>query len=115
MNQLKYLALALRFFIEVFALISIGSSIWNYHKLGNLKYVLSLFSVVAVATIWGLFVSPKAAIQLSASAKLLVELVVILLAGTVLYKTGNVRISLIFGIVYSVDKVILVLMNRFGY
>ena len=83
------LFLTIRFVIELLMLGAIG--FWAF-MLPSLFLARVLFAVVAVgivATVWGLFVSPKARFRLPEQARLAVELCVVAAAVIALRATGR--------------------------
>ncbi|ODS99914.1 MAG: hypothetical protein ABS52_19460 [Gemmatimonadetes bacterium SCN 70-22] len=95
--MLRQFNLALRFVLEVCALGALA--LWGARQGdGRARGVaLSIALPVAVATFWGLFVSPRARFGLPRALRLLLGLGVFLAAATALAAAGHTRLGVIFG------------------
>jgi hypothetical protein len=112
MEIVKAANLAVRFLLELCALAALGY--WGF-KSGNgllLKLGLGLGAPLLAAVAWGLFVAPKAAVQLPGPARLLVELVIFGLALAALYAAGQPGLTWIFGIVYLINKLLTIVWRQ---
>jgi len=75
--------LVLRFLLELSALTA--TAYWGFATASGLtQWVLGLGAPALVAVIWGLFVSPKAKVELSRPAQFAIELLVFAAAGLAL-------------------------------
>lgn len=90
--------LALRFILEICALVSLGY--WGFHsdKGYMVKILLGIGSPLLMAIIWGTFVSPKAPIPIRGIRRLLLELIIFGFATLSLYNAGHPVLTLIFAI-----------------
>jgi len=80
--------LVLRFLLELTALAV--TSYWGFaSSSGARQWILGLGAPVVIAVVWGLFVSPKAKIELPRPARFAVELVVWAAAALALVAAGQ--------------------------
>lgn len=90
------LNLALRFILEVCALVSF--SYWGFQssKTFLFKFVLGIGTPLLIATIWAIFGSPAAPIPLQGIERMLLELFIFGLATIALYTSGKPALSIVF-------------------
>ena len=95
MDALKTSNLALRFLLEIAALVAVGYWGWKSAE-GPARWVLAIGAVAAVVAIWTLFVSPNPTIVLAMPIRLAIELVVWAAAAAALYVTGQRALGIAF-------------------
>ncbi|MFT3889738.1 MAG: DUF2568 domain-containing protein [Arachnia sp.] len=106
----RAVALAVRFLLELALLASAALVAWWLTQLWW-SALTALLAVVAVAVIWGLFVSPKAAVPLPPAAVLTIEAVLFVGVGAALVFVGGFvvpAIVLVGG--WLVDRVALAIL-----
>lgn len=88
--------LAIRFILEICALVSLGY--WGFHSDHGymVKVLLGIGSPLLMAIIWGTFVSPKASIPVRGIKRLLLELIIFGFATLALYNAEHPVIALFF-------------------
>jgi hypothetical protein len=97
-DLLKNANLALRFLLELGALAAVAY--WGFTTNdGVLRWLLGIAAPVAVAVMWWLFVSPKAAVDAPQAVRLLVELAVWTAAGAALWTAGDPALGTAFFVV----------------
>jgi len=104
--------LAIRFILELIALITIG--IWGWKQSdGWIQIVLALGLPIIIAAIWGTFAVPddpsrsgKSPISVPGFIRLLMELAVFAFAGWALYDFGSTRLSWILVISVTIHYII---------
>lgn len=97
------LNLAVRFILEMSALVSCG--IWGWHQSdGWMQYLLAIGIPIILALIWGTFAVPddpsrsgKAPIVIPGILRLAIELIIFAIASLSLYDMGFINLSLILG------------------
>lgn len=112
MEALKLLNLALRFGLELAMLVIFGY--WGF-KTGStalMHWLLGLGAPLLAAAIWGLWMALRAKMRLAGTAYLLVELVLFGLAGWALYRTGQTSLTLWFGLLYLVNRILMVVWKQ---
>lgn len=104
--------LAIRFLLEMFALVSIGIWGWKYSD-GWLQYVLAIGIPIILAAIWGTFAVPndpsrsgKALIVTPGVIRFAIELGFFAFATWSLYDIGLNKISIAFGSVVLIHYII---------
>jgi len=100
--------LLVRFLLELFALGALGY--WGFVTGENVfvKAVLGLGAPVLAAVVWGLFVSPKAAVPLAMPLRLLPEALVIGSAVAALLATGHPVLAAGFTVVAAVNRLLVI-------
>ena len=104
--------LAIRFLLEVSALLSMG--IWGWrHSEGPFRFVLALGIPLILAAVWGTFAVPNdpsrsgaAPIVVLGIIRLVIELSVFALATWALYDLGYTRISWILGLIVALHYIV---------
>lgn len=104
--------LALRFLLEVCALISL--SYWGFQSGQGIlmKFGLGIGSPLLTAIIWGVFGSPKAPIPLQGFYRLLLELLIFVLAIVALYSLGKSTLATVFAIVVVINLILMSIWNQ---
>jgi len=87
--------LVVRFLLELAALAAVGYWGFSSHS-GVTQWVLGLGAPVAVAAVWGLFVSPKAKFDLPRPAAFAIELLVWAFAASALFAAGQRVLAIVF-------------------
>jgi len=105
--------LAIRFLLELTALITLG--LWGWQQGGEdwLKYILAFSIPVVAAAIWGIFNVPNdpsrsgnAPIVVPGIIRLIIELLFFALGTWALFDLGYIKFSLIFGVVVIVHYIV---------
>ena len=95
MEVLKNANLALRFLLELGALAAVAY--WGWQTgVGATRWLLAIAAPVAIAVVWWLFVSPKAAVGAPRPVRLVVELAVWTAAGAALWAAGHPALGIQF-------------------
>jgi Protein of unknown function (DUF2568) len=94
--------LVVRFLLELAALAAVGYWGFSSHS-GVTQWVLGLGAPVAVAAVWGLFVSPKAKVDLPRPAAFAIELLVWAAAALALAASGQPALAIVFAILALVS------------
>jgi len=112
MNAIKAVNLALRFLLELAAVVAFGY--WGFHTGGSTvaRVVLGVGSPVLAAVVWGLFVAPKAAMTLPSRVKFVLGLAILLLAAVALAAAGQPAIAVAFAAIVVINQVLLVLWHQ---
>ena len=98
MDVLKNANLGLRFLLELGALAAVAY--WGFTVGdGALRWILAIAAPVAVAVVWWLFVSPKAAVDAPRPVRLVVELGVWTAAAAALWAAGRPALGAAFFVV----------------
>ena len=114
MQGLKLLNLALRFGLEVAMLVSYGY--WGFRTGSSplIRWLLGMGAPLLAATIWGLWMAPRAKRRLAGAAFWVVELVLFGLAGWALYSTWLVSLSKWFVGFYLLNRILMVVWKQEG-
>lgn len=104
------IALTLRFLLELALLAGVAVLAWNLTA-GGWRWVAAIVAVALVATAWGLFLSPQAAIPLPSVAALAIEAVLFLGAGAGLLFLGFGVPAAIGIAVWIVDRIALAVLQ----
>lgn len=104
--------LALRFLLEILALLAIG--MWSYRLVPNgWKYILAALIPLLVATAWGVFNVPgdpsrsgAAPVIVPGLIRLIIELAIFTFASWALFTTGHTQWSVIFSVIILIHYLI---------
>ncbi len=105
--MIKSANLGLRFLLELCVLAAV--SYWGF-KTGTAsigKIGLAIGAPLLVTVVWGVFVSPNAAVALPWSVHLLIELVVFGLAAAALYAAGRPTLEWVLVVVFVINRVLM--------
>ena len=112
MEAFKLLNLGIRFLLELCILIIFGY--WGF-KTGNnafMKFLLGIGSPILFAVVWGTFLAPKSSMRLDEPWLFLLELVLFVLAAWALYSTGKVNLTISFGVIYLLNKILMIIWRQ---
>jgi hypothetical protein len=102
---LKAANLALRFALELCALVAVGYWGWATGD-GLTGWLLLVAAVGAVAVVWGLFLAPRRRFDLPGPVRLEIEVLVWVAAGTALIATDHLALGVAFVVVALVSGVL---------
>jgi hypothetical protein len=104
--------LAIRFLLEIAALICIGIWGWNQND-SWIRYILTPGLPALIGAIWGIFAVPgdpsrsgKAPVPVSGIVRLFIELSIFVLAAWALYDMNYQRLAWIIGILVSIHYLV---------
>ncbi|MCM3570159.1 YrdB family protein [Neobacillus mesonae] len=112
MAALQNINLAIRFLLEICALMALGY--WGFHT-GNGKVTKALLGVgvpILIAVIWGVFGSPKAKFKLSMTPQIFLELVVFGIPVIALLVVGKTQLALIYGICVVINRLLMIVWKQ---
>ena len=101
--------LLVRFLLELFALGALGY--WGFASGESLpaKVLLGIGTPVLAVVVWGLFVSPKAAVSLAMPLRLLPEALVFGSAAAALLSAGHPALAVGFAVVAVANRLLVIL------
>ena len=106
MEALKALNLAIRFFVVELGALAAAAS-WGWEATSSAgRWYLAVLAPALVIAVWGLFISPKARIQVSKQAALAIELVLLGLVAVGLAAAGPVWLGIAYGAVALVSGLV---------
>ena len=105
--MIKSANLGLRFLLELCVLAALGYWGFKTGKESFGKIGLAIGAPLLVAVVWGVFVSPKAAVALPWSVHLLIELVIFGLATLALYAAGRPTLGWVLAVVFVINCVLI--------
>jgi hypothetical protein len=112
MEALKTLNLLVRFLLELCLLAAAGYWGFKTQSNGSMKILVGIGLPILLATLWGLFVAPKAIYPLSSAAHLILELVLLSSGAVALFASGKPALGWVYTIVLIVNKILLVLWKQ---
>ncbi|GIV98610.1 YrdB family protein [Roseiflexus sp.] len=112
MEILKSINLGLRFLLELCILVLFGY--WGFKTGSNafLKFLLGLGAPVLFAVAWGTFLAPKSPLRLHEPWLFLLELALFALAAWALYSTGKTDLTVTFGVIYLLNKILMLIWRQ---
>lgn len=107
LEVIKGANLALRFFLELCALGALGY--WGFKTGGGLtaKIGLGIGAPLVAAVVWGVFVSPRAPVELPGPLSLLLQVLVFGSAAAGLAATGHRTLALVFGVLVVINALLM--------
>lgn len=112
MEILKFINIGLRFLLELCILAIFGY--WGFQTGSNtfMEILLSLGAPLLFAVVWGTFLAPKSPMRLHEPWLFLLELVVFGLTCWALYSTGKANLTVAFGGIYILNKILMVIWRQ---
>jgi hypothetical protein len=112
MEPIKAANLALRFLLELAALVAFGY--WGFTTVNGTagKILLGIGVPIAVAVVWGVFVSPKALVVLPSPAKIVLGLLILELAAGALLLAGQPAVGIAFGVIVLFNAALLLIWEQ---
>lgn len=104
--------LALRFMLEMCGLVAV--SYWGFQTGSGflMKSVLGIGSPLLMAIIWGIFVSPKAPLQVKGFRRVVPELIIFGVVALALYDVGKPSLAIILATLAVVNSLLMYLWER---
>lgn len=104
-------ALTTRFVLEL-ALLA-GSTVWGWQTFtGGWRWVVAIVAPLVIAVIWGMFLSPRAAIPLPEWARFVIEAVLFGGVFVGLVSVGLTLVGAVGVVVWLVDKIVILAMSE---
>ncbi len=112
LETLKTINAILAFFLEL-AMFAVFSY-WGFHGEKNIlaKWFLGIGTPLAVAILWGVFLSPNAEHRLDITAGTVLSLVLFLLAVMAIYQTNHPALAIAFASIVIVNQIFLFLWKQ---
>lgn len=107
MDALKILNLALRFLLELCMLAAVA--FWGFKTQSSwlMKILLGIGLPVLIATLWGMFLAPKATRPLNGASFLTLELILFSTGALALFASGKPALGWVYTITVFVNKILL--------
>jgi len=104
--------IALRFILEVCALVFLAY--WGFQSSESIlmKVVFGIGSPLIIAIIWGIFGSPAAPIPAKGLQRLLLEILIFGLATLAIYSTGKLTLAIIYAVIVIINRILLELWDQ---
>ena len=112
MQVIKSTNILVRFLLELCILIALGYWGFSRGETNISRFGLGIGCPLLVAVIWGLWMAPASSRRLPEPWRTLVELVLFGIAITSLYSTGQPYLAGVFGLVYLINKLLLVIWKQ---
>src|SRR5690349_8077903 len=114
MEAIQSVNLALRFLLELCALVALGY--WGFHTGDSMagKVALGIGSPLLAAVVWGLFVAPKATVTVPGPIHVLLQIMVFGSATAALAVSGHRVLALAFMLNVIVNAVLLHVWRQQG-
>jgi uncharacterized protein DUF2568 len=112
MDELKSGNLALRFLLELAAVVAAAYWGFTVEQGLALRLILGFGAPLLVIIIWAFFVAPRAPVALPRIAKFVLGLLVLELAAAALFAAGHHSGAVIFGIVAALNALLLLLWDQ---
>lgn len=112
MEVIKLLNLGTRFLLELCIVAILGY--WGFKTGGQTatKILLGIGSPFLFAVVWGIFLAPKSSMRLNEPWLFLAEIVIFGLATLALYKASGISLTIIFGTIYILNKILMIIWRQ---
>lgn len=112
MEIIKMFNLSVRFLLELCILVIFGY--WGFRTQGSglIKALLGIGSILTFAVVWGVFLAPKSSMRLQGLWALSLEILIFGLTVWALYSTGKRSLAMIFGTIYLLNKILMVIWRQ---
>ena len=109
MDILKMLNLAVRFLLELCMLAAVA--FWGFKTQNGwlMKILFGIGLPVLIATLWGMFLAPKATRPLSGASFLTLELILFSTGAIALFASGKSTLGWVYTVTVIVNKILLFL------
>ncbi|WP_088044459.1 YrdB family protein [Bacillus sp. EAC] len=109
---IKSVNLAIRFLLELCALISLGY--WGFHVGSNVytKFLFGIGSPLLLALLWGTFISPKASFKLPEPYRFILELIIFAVASSALYIADKTILAILIGMIFVINRILLIIWKQ---
>ena len=112
LDLLKSVNLGIRFVLELCTLLILGYWGFQTGEQTLTKLLLGIGSPFLLAIVWGTFLAPRSATRLHGPWSFLLEIALFGLAALALYSTGRVTITFAFGMLYLLNKILMLLWRQ---
>jgi hypothetical protein len=112
MGALRIINLGVRFFLELAALAAFGYWGATLRASGALRAGLAIVLPLAVAILWGLFISPKARYSTGRPGQVGLGLIVFLVAALLLHDRSHVTMAAVFAATAVVSSALLYVLPQ---
>jgi hypothetical protein len=102
MDALKALNLGVRFFVVELGGIA-AAAYWGYETAAGAEWLAAVAAPAAFIAVWGLFIAPKARVQVPKAAALAIELLLLGLVAAALASAASLWLGIAYGAVALVS------------
>jgi hypothetical protein len=112
MDALKMLNLAVRFLLELCMLAAVA--FWGFKTQSSwlMKILLGIGLPVLIATLWGMFLAPKATHPLNSASFLTLELILFSTGALALFASSKPTLGWIYTLTVIVNKILLTVWKQ---
>ncbi len=110
--MIRSINLLLRFLLELCILAALGYWGFQTGQQTIAKIGLGIGAPLLAAVVWGIFLAPASSRRLREPWRSILELVVFGSAIAALYSTGQRSLAVAFGLIYVINKVLLVVWRQ---
>lgn len=112
MDAIKMLNLLVRFLLELCMLAAVGYWGFKTNSSWVMKVLLGIGLPVVIATLWGMFISPKAAYPLGAALHLTLELILLASGALALFASGQSTLGWVYTLVLLINKILMLVWKQ---
>jgi hypothetical protein len=109
MQTIKSINQLVAFSLELVMFFGIGYWGFQQGKTGIIKWIIAVACFALAITLWAIFASPKSTHRIKFPHRILFELFMFAICSVALYKTNNIKFSIIFTIVFIISEAIALL------
>ncbi|MDF2626238.1 MAG: hypothetical protein K0R39_69 [Symbiobacteriaceae bacterium] len=110
--MLQSMNLGVRFLLEICALVGLGYWGFRTGSGGAVRYLLGIGAPLLAAVLWGMFVAPKASVEVSEAVRFGLEVVIFGAAAVALWAAGRPGLAGAFAAVAIINRVLMVVWQQ---
>ncbi len=112
MDALKLLNALVRFLLELCMLAAVGY--WGFTSQSNgwLKVLFGIGLPILIATLWGLYIAPKAFYPLHGASYLTLEMLLLFSGSAALFASGKSTLGWVYSITVVVNRILIHFWNK---
>lgn len=112
MAVLQVANLAIRFLLEMCALVALGYFGFRIGHGPVARFIIGLGAPLLAATVWALFVAPNASIAAPDAVRFALELAVLGSAAAALYRSGQPKQAIAFALIATVNRILMTIWGQ---
>ncbi|MEC5236585.1 MULTISPECIES: YrdB family protein [Bacillus] len=109
---IKPINLAIRFFLELGALASLCYWGFQFWESVYVKFIFGIGSPLLFATIWGIFIAPKASLKLPEPYRFMLEIILFGVTSVALYVVDQITLAIILGMVFVINRTLIIIWKQ---
>lgn len=77
-----------------------------------MKFIFAIGSPLLFATIWGIFIAPKASLKLPEPYRFMLEIILFGVTSVALYVVDQITLAIILGMVFIINRTLIIIWKQ---